>query len=97
GASSYTPGAAATNSSTYCATTAVVASCPANLTATVTLAACTTGTCTGGPPLAVSDAFASNIASLLQVGAPGVLANDKDPAGHPLTAVIVPGSASGGT
>ena len=34
---------------------------------------------------------------IFQLGAPGVLLNDKDPAGHPLTAVLVAGSASGGT
>jgi hypothetical protein len=97
GTFTYTPGAAANDSFTYCANTAAGATCPANLTATVTLTACTTGTCTGGPPVAVSDTYSSNVASLLQVGAPGVLANDKDPAGHPLTAVLVAGSASGGT
>src|SRR6202171_1747746 len=65
------------------------------LTATVTLGACT-GTCLGGAPVANPDAYTSSIASRLQIGAPGVLANDTDPAGHPLTAVST-GSVTGGT
>ena len=69
----------------------------AALTATVTLAACSAGSnCLSGAPVASDDAFSSNIASQLHIGAPGVLGNDRDPAGLPLTASIV-GSASGGT
>ncbi|ALL70996.1 signal peptide protein (plasmid) [Paraburkholderia caribensis MBA4] len=69
----------------------------AALTATVTLAACSAGAnCLSGAPVASDDAFSSNIASQLHIGAPGVLGNDRDPAGLPLTASIV-GSASGGT
>src|ERR1700730_7721255 len=65
------------------------------LTATVTLGACT-GTCLGGAAVANPKAYTSSIASRLQIGAPGVLANDTDPAGHPLTAVST-GSVIGGT
>jgi hypothetical protein len=54
------------------------------LQAVVTLGACT-GPCLGGAPTAMDDAFTSRIASRIQVSGPGVLANDKDPQGHPLT------------
>src|SRR4029077_18921381 len=64
-------------------------------TATVFLDACT-GACLGGAPVANPDAYSSSIASRLQVGAPGVLVNDTDPAGHPLKAVPN-GAATGGT
>src|ERR1700730_10309424 len=65
------------------------------LTATVTLGACT-GTCLGGAAVANPKAYTSSIASRLHIGAPGVLSNDTDPAGHPLTAVPT-GSVTGGT
>src|SRR5512143_905274 len=65
------------------------------ITATVTLAPCT-GSCLGAPPVANADAYTSNIASRLQISPSGVLANDTDPDGHPLTAQLV-GAASGGT
>lgn len=68
----------------------------AALTAKVTLAACT-GSCKGGAPTAGGDSFTSSIASRLQIGAPGVLANDSDPSQLPLTAALVAGSATGGT
>jgi hypothetical protein len=64
-------------------------------TALVTLAACT-GTCHGGAPTAVNDSYTSNIASRLQIAPPGVLANDSDPQGHPLTA-SAPTAVTGGT
>lgn len=63
---------------------------------TVTLAACT-GSCLGAAPTANADAYTSNIASRLQISPSGVLANDVDPSGLPLTASIVAGSAVGGT
>ena len=67
--------------------------------ATVTISQClsTNSTCFGGAPTANPDSYASSIASRMQMGAPGVLANDTDPVGHTLTAAIVPGSVSGGT
>ncbi|KWB80279.1 hypothetical protein WL40_29360 [Burkholderia ubonensis] len=68
------------------------------ITATVTLAACTQAAgCLSGPPVAHDDSYTSNVASRLQIGAPGVLGNDTDPGGLPLTAAVVPGSVSGGT
>jgi len=57
------------------------------ITATVTLAPCT-GTCLGGAPTANPDSYTSSVASMLKVNQPGVLGNDVDPAGHPLTAVL---------
>jgi hypothetical protein len=64
------------------------------LCTTVSLNACT-GACSTGAPTANPDAFPSSIASRLQIAPPGVLANDTDPAGHPLTAVM-DGAASNG-
>ncbi len=64
--------------------------------ATVTLAACT-GSCLGGAPMAMADSFTSNVASQLRIAPPGVLANDKDPSGLPLSASIVAGTVKNGT
>ncbi|MFM0030737.1 Ig-like domain-containing protein [Paraburkholderia madseniana] len=67
------------------------------VSATVTLAACTAGNnCLSGPPVAGNGTYVSNIASRLQIGAPGVLANATDPKGLPLTAAIS-GAVAGGT
>ncbi len=74
----------------YCGNGAIAGA----LCSTITISPCT-GACLGGPPVAIADAYTSNIASQLQIAPPGVLSNDTDPQGHPLTAVL--GSASGGT
>ena len=86
------------------------ASCPSSFsytannaasTALVTLATCD-GTlvngkaCHGGAPTANADAYTSDVASLYKAASPGVLGNDTDPDGHPLTA-SAPSSVSGGT
>jgi hypothetical protein len=82
GTFSYVPNAGTTNDSfTY-----YVNGDPTK-TATVTLAACA-GSCVGGAPTAVADTYISPIASTFAVHNPGVLGNDTDPAGHPLTAVL---------
>jgi hypothetical protein len=52
------------------------------LSATVTFYAARVG----GAPTANADTYTSDVATLLQVGAPGVLINDTDPDGFPLTA-----------
>ena len=66
--------------------------------ATVTIAPCVSGmACYGGAPVANDDTYRSAVASRLLVGAPGVLENDRDPAGHPLTASLVASSVTGGT
>ena len=56
--------------------------------ATVTIAQCgtTSGCALGGAPTANADSYTSSIASRLQIAPPGVLGNDTDPQGHPLTA-----------
>jgi hypothetical protein len=84
GTFSYTPGAGVTSDTFgYCGNGATTgAACT-----TVTLAACT-GQCVGGTPVANADAFSSSVAKILKVHRPGVLANDVDPSGHPLTAVL---------
>ena len=74
-------------------------------TASATITQCEHGTsCTalGGAPIAVADSYASALSPSatnpnvrLQIPSPGVLANDADPDGHPLTAVAV-GSCTGG-
>ncbi|MEW5928318.1 MAG: Ig-like domain-containing protein [Gemmatimonadota bacterium] len=46
-------------------------------------------------PVAVDDAYSTDEDTALNVAAPGVLANDTDPEGDPLTAVLVTGPASG--
>jgi hypothetical protein len=42
----------------------------------------------GSPPIATADAFTSKVASLLTVPQSGVLMNDTDPTGYPLTAKL---------
>jgi len=89
GTFSYTPNSGTTSDSfTYCANVPVVPGAPptcAGKSATVTLAQCT-GSCLGAAPHANGDAYSSNIATRLQVGSPGVLQNDVDPSGLPLSA-----------
>jgi hypothetical protein len=64
--------------------------------ATVTIAQCKAHmSCFGGRPIVNDDNYVSDVASRIQVGVPGVLANDTDPGGHPLTASLV--DVSGGT
>jgi hypothetical protein len=59
-------------------------------TATVTLTAATVG----GVPVARADSYTSNVATLISVSAgQGVLTNDSDPSGYPLTAAPVGGTA----
>jgi VCBS repeat-containing protein len=48
-----------------------------------------------GPPIATDDAYTTDEDTSLLVAAPGVLGNDTDPAGNPLTAVLVAGPAHG--
>ncbi|HEV7921384.1 MAG TPA: Ig-like domain-containing protein [Thermoanaerobaculia bacterium] len=55
-----------------------------SLPATVTLSITS-----DSPPVAAGDSYAVANGGLLQVAAPGVLANDSDPSGLPLSAVIV--------
>ncbi|WP_185735470.1 Ig-like domain-containing protein [Burkholderia sp. Bp9090] len=67
------------------------------ISATVTLAACTSAAgCLSGAPTANNASFTSNVASRLQVGPTGVLAYASDPSGLPLTAALA-GGPTGGT
>lgn len=47
------------------------------------------------PPIAVNDAYSGNAGASLIVGAPGVLANDSDPDGNPITANLSSNPKSG--
>jgi len=47
------------------------------------------------PPVAVDDSYSVAAGGSLYVGAPGVLANDSDPDGDPLTAIQVSGPSNG--
>ena len=60
----------------------------AALTTTVTLGACT-GSCHGSAPNAADDSFTSTVSTVLKINRPGVLLNDVDPNGFPLTASFV--------
>ena len=64
----------------------------ASLSAQVTLAAAKVG----AKPTANADSYKSTVSSLEIVLAPGVLVNDLDPTGYPLSAVLVAGSPTGG-
>ena len=46
-------------------------------------------------PVATNDTYSTAVNTTLTVGAPGVLANDKDPDGDPITAVLVSQPADG--
>jgi VCBS repeat-containing protein len=59
--------------------------------ATVTLSV----NCTSDVPVAVNDTYSTNEDTPLTVAAPGVLANDSDPDGNPLTAILVSGPSHG--
>ena len=47
------------------------------------------------PPVSAGDAYAVDEDGVLSVAAPGVLGNDADPEGQPLTAQLVSGPAHG--
>ncbi|MBI4473545.1 MAG: PKD domain-containing protein [Acidobacteria bacterium] len=47
------------------------------------------------PPTAVSDSYTTNQDTTLTVGAPGVMVNDSDPDGEPLTAILVTTTSNG--
>jgi hypothetical protein len=47
------------------------------------------------PPIAVDDAYQTDMNQALIVGAPGILANDSDPDGDPLSAIIDIGTSNG--
>jgi VCBS repeat-containing protein len=59
--------------------------------ATVTIDVCPVN----DAPSAVDDAYATDEDTLLSIAAPGVLTNDTDPDGDPLSAILVSGPANG--
>jgi hypothetical protein len=86
----YTPPAGFTGDDTftYDATDGIDVSNRATVTVTV-------GAQANNPPVAVDDAYTTDEDTILNVAAPGVLANDSDPDGDPITAVLQTGTANG--
>jgi IPT/TIG domain len=98
GTFTYTPsGTGTTDSFTYCANSASpVASCPANLTATVTLGPSTLT----GNPVANAITYTSKMATFIKIPPPGVLSVDSDPSNLALSVVTgtgVPAAPTGTT
>lgn len=85
----YTPNAGftGTDTFTYQASNGVSRSLVATVTITVNA--------TNQPPVANDDSYTTDVDTPLTVSAPGVLANDTDPNGDPLTAQLVDGPANG--
>ena len=89
GTFNYMPNSGTTSDSfTYCANGSVTGTtCSSGVTATVTLAQCTTtsGCLEDASGIAMSDtAYTSKVASHLSIAPPGILSVDSDAAGHPL-------------
>src|SRR5207237_1118655 len=79
----YTPSAGyfGPDSFTFKANDGTVDSCAATVSIT--------GTAVNDPPVAANDSYAATEDTVLTIAAPGVLANDSDVDGDPLTALIV--------
>jgi VCBS repeat-containing protein len=86
----YTPpaGFSGVDTFTYDATDGVEVSNRATVTVTV-------GAAVNNPPVAVDDAYSTDEDTILNVAAPGVLANDSDPDGDLITAVLQTMTANG--
>ena len=84
GAFNYTPAAAGTFTFTYAAHDGTIASAPATVTLIV-----------NGRPVAAADTFSTAEDTPLARNAPGVMSNDTDPEGSPLTAAVVTQPANG--
>jgi hypothetical protein len=81
----------------YCANGTVTGTCSSGITATVALNAATLEAASG---ITVgNDAYKSNVSTSISIAPPGVLVNDKDAAGYPLTVdtTTVPTTLGGGT
>ena len=89
GSFTYTPNAnfSGVDSFTYSANDGVASSSAATVTITVTAV--------NDVPVAAADAYVTNEDVALSVARPGVLGNDTDVEGGPLTAILVAGPASG--
>ena len=91
GTFTYVPTGTGADSFGYCANGTTTSSIP-SYCATVTLNVSATANAANAP-VANPDSYTSKVATLLRVGAPGVLQNDVDPNGYPLTAVnVAPGA-----
>jgi Big-like domain-containing protein len=55
-----------------------------------------TAVTSNNPPVAISDVYTTAMNTALNIGAPGILANDSDPDGNPITAVLVGSPSHGG-
>jgi hypothetical protein len=87
GTFTYAPTGSGADSFTYCANGNVTAGvCSSGVHTTVTLNVSAT---VGTGPKANNDSYTSATASIMRVAAPGVLVNDVDPNGFPMTAVIL--------
>jgi len=85
----------APTSFTYCANGSVTAGvCSSGITATVTLGAAPLEA--AGGITVVNDAYTSNVATSLSIMSPGVLSNDSDALGYPLTVNAASVVAGGG-
>ena len=94
GTFSYVANAGTTSDSfTYCANGSVTAAvCSSGLTATVTLGA---ATLEGASGITLrNDQYSSNVAASISIAPPGVLGNDTDAAGYPLSAIVASAPAS---
>ena len=91
GGFSYTPANnfSGTDTFTYQASDGLTNSAAATVTITVTT------TAVNHPPVANNDSYSTVVNTTLTVGAPGVLANDTDPDGDILTAMVVTGPTNG--
>ncbi len=80
GTFTYVPTGSSADSFGYCAngSTTICTTVSLNVSGTV-----------GHGPTANPDSYTSKVSSLLRVAAPGVLGNDVDPNGYPMTAVLV--------
>ncbi|MGZ8810217.1 MAG: Ig-like domain-containing protein, partial [Thermoanaerobaculia bacterium] len=89
GSFTYTPNAnySGTDTFTYRANDGTVDSNIATVTITITPA--------NDPPVAVNDAYTTAEDTPLTIAAPGVLANDTDPDGNPLTVILVGAPSNG--
>jgi hypothetical protein len=85
GTFAYVPTGSGADSFGYCANGTTLTSTPSYCT-TVSLNRSST---VGTGPTANPDSYTSTISSLVRVGAPGVLGNDVDPNGYPMTAQLV--------
>jgi hypothetical protein len=87
GTFTYVPTGTGTDTFTYCANGSVTgATCSSGITTTVTLNVSAT---VGHGPTANPDNYTSTVQTIIRAAAPGVLGNDVDPNGYPMTAALV--------